>query len=741
LTYARIFTGETGYRHRREYVVAGPAVNLAARLMAKAEPGQIVLDGSAWSAVQGDFLAEELPSISLKGITEPAQRFLLQGVRKARGLRTSYYPLVGREREQAALETLLDEAVAGRGGALVLVGEAGSGKNRLASHVVDHARRRGMAVLTGRCRPFLQMTPYAPWKDLIEDWLEGDGGATAESRRDRLRDQLVEYDLGSLLPAFASLLGFAPARASSQAPQPVPEQGRDLFAALSRRTEQVQAGEGWGTLLAERVAGPEGTASAQGDGEHTIWQALHTRVSVSHALDSLLERLTQRQPTLVVIADVQWADADSLKLLRAIAKTAHAHPLLVLATAETIADWEDDRIVLSSLSDDETVELAGLALRARRLEPDLATWLLDRANGNPLFIVTYCRALRDAGAVVVDASSDEAHWSGPPPPLPLSLHELLLAQVEQTGKSTQEALRRGATLGVTFPAWLHAKLCEDVLSAGELTQSLDEAARRSLTAPAPPAQTYSFSSPSLHDAIYATLSHAVKQDWHRRAADSLAAADEATRHEQLERIAYHYGLSDDPLKAAHFARLAGDKARARDADEAALAFYAQSLAVLGDDGEKNAGERGLAHEGMGDVHALQGNGLQARESYQAALSVATSPDEPRLKAKLALLSPLLGPAEPGPLEEAQGLLDPSSRLRVWLTAALCWVHAQRGDVDAAARVHQNLSSSVDTEIEAYLRAMRAAAKVQEALPPYADLFALFAPAYLRSAATSSGKRP
>jgi class 3 adenylate cyclase len=79
LTYARIFTGEIGYRHRREYVVAGSAVNLAARMMSEAEAGQIVLDSSAWEAIRGNFLTEALPPIPLKGIAESVPRFLLTG--------------------------------------------------------------------------------------------------------------------------------------------------------------------------------------------------------------------------------------------------------------------------------------------------------------------------------------------------------------------------------------------------------------------------------------------------------------------------------------------------------------------------------------------------------------------------------------------------------------------------------------------------------------------------------------
>jgi hypothetical protein len=220
-------------------------------------------------------------------------------------------------------------------------------------------------------------------------------------------------------------------------------------------------------------------------------------------------------------------------------------------------------------------------------------------------------------------------------------------------------------------------------------------------------------------------------------AERLSGADDASRYEQLEQIAYHYGLGDDAPKAAYYARLAGDKARARQADQAALAHYEQALAISGD-GEGIVGERRLAYEGTGDVRALQGDGVAARRAYEAALSGADSEAEHRLKAKLALLAPMLGTTEPEVLEEAQSLLPPSALLRVWLAAALCWVHAERGEADAAQAVCRGLSSFAQAEAEEFTRGMLEAVDEGNPLLPYDDLFALFAPTYLRSTPAPSG---
>jgi hypothetical protein len=366
----------------------------------------------------------------------------------------------------------------------------------------------------------------------------------------------------------------------------------------------------------------------------------------------------------------------------------------------------------------------------------LADWLLGRARGNPLFILSYCRALREAGAVSIGPGTGEARWSGPPPPLPLSLQELLLARVEQLSKGAREVLRRGAIIGTTFPVWLLAHLCEDVLPVGKLSGALEEAARSSLITPPPFAQAHTFTSQSLHEAIYDTLSHAAKRDWHERAGDRLAQTDEATLYERLEQIAYHYNRSENGYKTARFNRLAGDKARAGRADGVALAFYEQTLTVAEE--ACTAAERRLAQEGVGDIHALLGEGEAATEAYRAALSGASPEDAQWLEAKLALLTPMLGSPDPELLEQTRQQLPDSASLQSWLGAALCWIHAERGEIKAANDVCQSLTFDAEGKAGDFVQEMLGGLDRGEPLLSYDDFFALFAPSYLRLPQALSG---
>jgi len=376
---------------------------------------------------------------------------------------------------------------------------------------------------------------------------------------------------------------------------------------------------------------------------------------------------------------------DSRQVLEAVAADAPSWPLLLLLTSWPGAVSAGDEMALSPLAEAEARALAALALRATQTAPDLADWLMGHTEGNPLFLLAYCRALRDGAAVTVDPATGEARWSGPPPALPISVQEIMLAEVERLAEEAREVVRRGAIAGTVVSTDVLAHLCRDVVAADELSDPVDQAARRVITAPPPPAPAFSFTSQSLHEPVYAALSHGSRDAWHEQVGDWMAGGDEATRYERLEEIAHHYSRSADAEKAARYTRLAGDKARARQADEAALAFYAQTLAA----------ERQRAHEGIGDVRALRGECEAAHEAYRAALEETVPGDEAargRLDAKLALLSALAGPADPGPLEEARQALPPSDRLREAL-----------GNLDTRDR-----------------------------LPPYADLVALFTHACLRT---------
>jgi hypothetical protein len=459
-----------------------------------------------------------------------------------------------------------------------------------------------------------------------------------------------------------------------------------------------------------------------------MWQVLRERAYIPESLRILLERQAQNQPTVLILEDLQWMDPDSREALDGLIAASSNWPLFVLLTAREVHHWTGEQILLGPISNDETKALAAVALQANSLEPDLAEWICERAGGRPLFTLTYCRALRNGDAVVVDPATDQARWSGPPPTLPISLQELLLAQVDRLGSQARETIQRGAVVGSTFATQILALMSQG-LSPSQLEAVLDHIARQSLIAPPPPGPTHSFSSQSLHDAVYATLSHAQRREWHEQVGDHLAAGDELTIYERLEQIAHHYSHSDDGLKAAHFTRLAGDKARGRHADEAALAYYAQTLAVRNGKGVNE--EHRWAHEGNGDIHSIRGEAELAIESYRAALVKCAKQDGARRRAKLALLGPLTDVSDPAPLEEVRAELPRQGALALWTGAALTWLYAEQGDINKAIEFGQEIIAAAKEPLKTLLQDGLDKLATEEPLPSYSDLFEVLADSLFR----------
>jgi class 3 adenylate cyclase/tetratricopeptide (TPR) repeat protein len=714
ITQGLIFTGEIGAVYRRESVIAGSAVNRAARLMNKAQPGQIILDSDIWDKASAAFVGEPLPPVTLKGIEGQVVIVNVREVRRGTRLLPLERPLLGREVEQARLTQALDvllpsaasispDGVRPKGSAWLISGETGLGKTALVSDLAELARQRDLTVLVGRCQPHSKHIPLFPWIDLLTGWLDLDEQTQPGLQRTRLASELASLGLAVIDKTLANLLGL-PALDNIQEAFATPPLSLPVdkpVSLLSVLTDKVQSDQpvppaqpSWQTVLEQRLAGPR-------QAEQTLWTRLEERVSGPHAIIELLKKLAERQPMVMIIEDIDWIEWDSLALLTDLLQQLPGLPLLVALTSREAWPVHNQAVPLplSQLSDDALIQIAQRALGASALDETLGGWISERANGNPLYVQELCQALEQAEAILLDRETGEVRWTGYAPNLPLSLHALLLARLDELALPTQEVLKRAAVIGLTFEAEGLVKLSHPHLNALEVQTALEGAVAASFIT-AIDETAYRFNHPLLQETVYATLAFSQRQRWHTRVGDWLAESRSEV-DQFLELIATHYLRGTDAEKAAHLGRRAGDKARERGAYIGAAEYYAQVLAL------PNAplAEQASAAEGLGDVLALQRDYRAASTAYAQAVELG-SLDAP---GKQAIIS--------GDLEVlARTEFTPA--LRPWADGARAWLLAQQGQVDAALKLLQPVTQGVDELAQLALEALTQTLTREGEVGPY-----------------------
>jgi class 3 adenylate cyclase/tetratricopeptide (TPR) repeat protein len=397
-----VFAGEVGPAYRRTFTVMGDTVNLTARLMAKAAPGEIVASPEILRPARTVFDTTPLEPFMVKGKRRPVEASTL-GTTQRREARTAVtLPLVGRDREIETLIDAVDAVRAGEGRAIELVGPAGIGKSRLTEEVRNLTA--DLPSFTVACDPYEASSPYATFWWLLHDVL----GEPPTAERAHVAEALTE---GVRLHAphlepWLPLLG-------------VP---LDLDLPPTPEVEALAA-----EFRPDKVR--EVTARF-----------------LNHALP----------PTVVVILeDTHWMDDASGVVLDQIVRALAPRPALILLTRRDVDtgyhlhEAQHTRsLVLEPLSNDDAVRAVVAATDDAPLRPDDVAVLTNRAAGNPLFLGELLETLRDGG----DVAS-----------LPDNVHALVTSQIDRLGPEQRSIVRMASVLGQSFLAEELEAIADDPL--------------------------------------------------------------------------------------------------------------------------------------------------------------------------------------------------------------------------------------------------------------------------------------
>jgi class 3 adenylate cyclase len=523
----------------QEQAVVGETPNLAARLQALAEPGAVVISASTRQLTSGLFEYRDLGTVGLKGFAEsvPAWQVLGAGTAESRfeALRAATTPLVGREEEIDLLLRRWAQAKRGEGQVVLICGEPGIGKSRIAETVVERIGGEPYTRLRYFCSPHHQDSALYPSITQLERAAGFRRDDTPEQRLTKLEAVLAQgtNDLSDAVPLLADLLS-------------------------------IPTGERYPPL----------NLTPQKTKEKTL-----------HAQLAQVEGLAAQQPVLMVWEDVHWTDPttrESLDLL--IDRVPTLHVLVIITFRPEFAPpWigrpHVTMLNVNRLPPRQRAEMIAYMTGGKTLPREIADQIVDRTDGVPLFVEELTKTVVESG-IVTDAG-DHYSLSGPVAALaiPTTLHASLLARLDRLSP-TREVAQMGATLGRSFSHELISAVAQ--MPQQKLDEALEQLASAGLIfrRGTPPDAEYTFKHALVQDAAYDTLLRSRRQQLHGRIAATLEAQFSEIVEAQPEVLARHCTEAGLAEEAIGYWLKAGQQSLARSAAMEATAQLRKGLTLL-----------------------------------------------------------------------------------------------------------------------------------------------------------------
>jgi class 3 adenylate cyclase/predicted ATPase len=531
-----------------EHDVAGDTPNLAARLQTLAEPNTVVIAAGTHRLLGALFEYRELGAVEVKGVAAPvlAWQVLRASAVASRfeALRGSALtPLVGREEEIDLLSRRWALAKTGAGQVVLISGEPGIGKSRIA------------AELEGR----LYAEPHI-----------------------RLRYFSSPYHQDSALYPFADQLE----RASGFLPDDPP----------AARLEKLE------TLLARAAPPDEDVAfiahllSLPSSDRHKLPNLNPQRIKerTLEALLRQLEGLAREQPVLMVFEDVHWIDPTSHELLDLTIERVRSLPVLLIITfrPEFQPRWTGQpqvtMLTLNRLDRRDRSALVAQVAEGNALPDEVVDQIVDRTDGVPLFVEELTKSVLESGVSLVG--------------IPTTLHDSLMARLDRLAPVRLVA-QIGAAIGRQFTYVLLRAVSD--LPDDELRGALARLVASELVFERgiPPDAIYTFKHALVQDAAHASLLRSTRQQLHAHIAEALEAHTPELMDTQPELFAQHYAEAGLVEKSVACWGKAGHRSAARSAMAEAAAQYQKGLdqlALLPDIPERQRQELEL-HSGLGEA--------------------------------------------------------------------------------------------------------------------------------------------
>ncbi len=523
-----------------EAAVTGETPNLAARLQEIARSGEVVIGAATHSLTGGLFACAALGELDLKGFSRAVRAWTVSGARQA-GSRfqslhgTGLTRLVSREEEVEILLRRWQRTTHGEGQVVLISGEPGIGKSRLALAIEEQVGAEHHECLRFQCSPYLTSSALHPVIEHLKRAAQIEPGDPPATRLDKL-DTLLN--------------------------------------APSTNREEA------GPLFAELLSVPI-------DGRYpplNITPQRKKELTLEVLMDRLLQ-LAQEQSVLFSFEDAHWIDPTSQELLDLVTERIEGSPIMMVVTyrPEYVSPWigraNVTTINLNRLDRRASAAMAERVSGDRPLPADVLEQIVSKTDGVPLFVEELTKSVLESGLLTECGGGHTLEGPLRQPAIPTTLQDSLEARLDRLGPA-KEVAQIGATIGREFDYRLLAAVA--AFDATDLDAALDglvnsELAFRRGTRPD---AKFTFKHALVRDAAYESLLRSRRQELHGCIADCLKERFPDIAEAQPEVLAQHYFEAGDTRSAIEYWKRAGEKSSALSANSEAIAHLRRGLELV-----------------------------------------------------------------------------------------------------------------------------------------------------------------
>jgi len=528
----------------------GDAINLAARLSNLAEHDQVLVGPDTYALARGYFDFEALQPTEVKGKAEPVRVYkvlaLKEQAHRPAGVRSIH---IGRKAEIARLQEAAQQLMEGRGSVVSVWGPAGTGKTRLVEEFKSGLDVEAIQWHEGRAYAYCQKIPYFPLIDLLSRAMQVEEGDAPEKVREK-----VEGALNALVGCGANV---------------VPYIG-SLYSLSYPEIEEVS---------------PE------------FWKS-----QLQAAVGTVLTALAERNPTVVCVEDLHWADSSTVELIRFLLTELRAPVLFICAYRPPFTLFSSHQagllslpyheIILQDLSASDTQEMVASLLGTEDVPPELSHFVQAKVEGNPFYLEEFINALIDAQILV----RENGGWSLTRPlveaDVPSTIHGVISARLDRLEKENKRILQEASVIGRAFFYEL-LKSISDVHDRAE--QCLMNLVRLDIirTRAVQPDVEYMFKHALTQEVAYSGLLKKDRQVIHERIGRVMEKLFQDRLPEFHEALAFHFKRGRSMLKAVDYLMKSGEKSLKRYAVEESHQFYQEAFDLLSGKQDLTKEEKGL----------------------------------------------------------------------------------------------------------------------------------------------------